>query len=63
MEVLIYIYFLLPVLVAFVVLWYLDSVLIRKLDNSFIIALIEVCVAILIVGIGERTVFYLLFSQ
>ena len=62
MELLIYIYFLLPVLIAFVVLWYLDSALILKFDNSYLTALIEVCVAMLIIAIGERIVFYFLFS-
>ena len=63
MELLIYIYFLLPVLVAFFVLWYLDSALIRKFNNSFIIALIEVCIAMLIIAIGEGIVFCFLFGQ
>ena len=62
MELLIYIYFLLPVLVAFMALWYLDSALIQKFDNSFIVALIEVCIAILIIATGEGIVFHFLWS-
>ena len=63
MELLIYIYFLLPVLIAFVVLWYLDSGLIQKIGSSYLVALIEVCIAMLIIAIGERIVFYFLLSQ
>jgi Mn2+/Fe2+ NRAMP family transporter len=63
MELLTYIYFLLPVLIAFIALWYLDSALMQKFDNSFLINVIEVFVAMLIIAIGERTVFYFLFSQ
>lgn len=62
MELLIYIYLLLPVLIAFVVLWYLDSGLIQKIGRSYLVALIEVCVAMLIIAVGERIVFYFLFT-
>lgn len=63
MELLIYIYFLLPVLLAFIVLWYIDSALIQKVDAPVIVALIEVFVAMLIIAVAERIVFYFLFGQ
>jgi hypothetical protein len=47
MDFIVYAYFLLPVLIAFGVLWYLDSALIKKLSNPFIIDLIEVFTALL----------------
>ena len=63
MELLIYIYFLLPVLLAFIVLWYIDSALTQKFDAPVMVALIEVFVAMLIIAVGERIVFYFLFGQ
>jgi len=63
MDVLFIIYFLLPVLISFVVLWHLDSFLIKKIYNPFIIALIEVCVALIILAAGEGVVLYFLFGH
>lgn len=63
MEILAGIYFFLPVLVAFIVLWLLDSILTRRVGSRFIIDLIEVCVALIILAIGEAIVLYFLFSQ
>jgi len=63
MDILSIVLFLLPVLLAFVVLWYLDTALIRRFDNSFITGLIEVCVALFIVAIGEGVILYFLFDQ
>jgi hypothetical protein len=61
MNLLTVVVFLLPALLAFIVLWVLDSALIRKVGNLFLTGLIEVCVALFIVAIGEGVVLYFLF--
>jgi hypothetical protein len=63
MNLLIVAVFLLPAVLAFIVLWVLDSALIRMVGNSFITGLIEVCLALFIVAIGEGIVLYFLFRQ
>jgi len=61
MELLIVVVFLLPAVLAFIVLWHLDSALISRVDNSFIRGFIEVFIALFIVAIGEGVVLYFLF--
>ena len=61
MNLLIVVVFLLPAVLAFIVLWVLDSALVRKVGNPFTTGVIEVCVALFIVAIGEVVVLYFLF--
>jgi len=63
MNLLIVVVFVLPAVLAFVVLWHLDSALISRVDNPFIRDLIEVFVALLVVAIGAAVVLYFLFRQ
>jgi hypothetical protein len=62
MGFIVYVYFLLPALIAFVVLWHLDSALVKRFNNPFIIDIIEVFTALLILLVGEGLILYFLFS-
>jgi len=63
MEFLFYVYFLLPVLVAFIVLWKLDAVLMKRFEYLFLVDVIEVFTALLILMAGEGVVLHFLYGS
>jgi hypothetical protein len=60
MEATVYVLLVLPVVAAFIVLWYLDPVLIKRFESPFLTDVVEVTTALLILGAGEGVVLYFL---
>jgi hypothetical protein len=60
MEFRYYLFLFLPVLVAFLVLYYLDDYLKRQVGNRMVVALIEVLIALLILFFGLGLAFSVL---
>jgi hypothetical protein len=60
MEFRYYLFLFLPVLVAFLVLYYLDDYLKRQVGNRMVVALIEVLIALLILFFGLGLAFSIL---
>jgi hypothetical protein len=56
----VYLFFGLPLVIAFLVLWFIDDAVEQRARNSFIAGLVEVAIVLVILGMGLGLAFYLL---